>query len=423
MEHKNQLYITNVKVAAHRIAIHYEVSGAWQKYFADRDFFAVYSEDLSGLPESVAVIPFLANVIPIAWYHHGEIFVDTLDQAFYACLPDVLRGYQNMYPAIALSGMLTVQTLENNSVQGDAAGVFFSGGVDSYYSLLQHMEEQPHLLTIWGADIRLDDTEGWHRVKEHSRLVAEQYALPYHTIQSNFRTILDEGALSAALPEQGFSWWHEFQHGIGILSMAAPITYVYGIRKVYMASTCTIDRGSFTCASDPTIDNYVRYHSCRMVHDGYEASRQDKIRFLVTYAGQRHTGLPLRVCWESAGGGNCGVCEKCCRTMTAIYLEDGDPADFGFADCRANSFSAIGSRLKRRIRMEYAAACYWEHIHARFLEKYTIHTCPRAWRWFYRGGVASVNRNTEFRMHCICMRIGRKLRKIMNGVRRRIWRS
>lgn len=410
----NRLNIKNINITDYRIDIRYEVTGEWEKYFLERDFFVEYNEKIADLPVSLGVIPFLANVIPIAWYHDGEIVVDELDASFYDCLPEVLQGYQNMYPGIEFKGEVKAKTLVRNSCSSDApaCGVFFSGGVDSNYTFLKHLKETPHLLTIWGADIRLDDTEGWSNVEGHTKQISEQYHVPYYVIKSNFRTILNEGELTKALAHEGWGWWYEFQHGIGIISMAVPVTYIKGIEKIYIASSYRGDRDDFTCASDPSIDNFVRFHSCHIVHDAHEVSRQDKVHFIVDFARQNHAKVLLRVCWESAGGKNCGVCEKCCRTMAGIYLEDGNPADFGFHAGKETEFLAIGKRMKKHIRLEHSVACCWDNLHAKFRDKYTPESCPKEWKWFYHGGTEAVNSNMAFWLHCIFIRIKRKIAKI-----------
>ena len=71
----NRLNIKNINITDYRIDIRYEVTGEWEKYFLERDFFVEYNEKIADLPVSLGVIPFLANVIPIAWYHDGEIVV------------------------------------------------------------------------------------------------------------------------------------------------------------------------------------------------------------------------------------------------------------------------------------------------------------------------------------------------------------
>ena len=57
----------------------------------------------------------------------------------------------------------------------------------------------------------------------------------------------------------------------------------------------------------------------------------DKVRQIFGFAKANNMALPLRVCWEQITGENCCVCEKCCRTIFAIYAAGGEPEAFGFA--------------------------------------------------------------------------------------------
>lgn len=38
----------------------------------------------------------------------------------------------------------------------------------------------------------------------------------------------------------------------------------------------------------------------------------------------------MRVCWESTGGSNCCNCEKCWRTILALYAEGENSREYGF---------------------------------------------------------------------------------------------
>lgn len=207
---------------------------------------------------------------------------------------------------------------------------FFSGGVDAYTTLFRHIQEEPALITIWGADIKLSDETGWLRVKSHIMDTAKEMGLDALFIKSNFRLMIQEGELGKLVKESGDGWWHGFQHGIGIIGHAAPLAYLCGWNFVYIASSFAESmKGNYTCASDPLIDNYVEYCGCKTVHDGYEMDRQEKVRYLVSQEAKGR-GVPLRVCWESLGGGNCCRCEKCYRTILEIVSEGGDPNLYGF---------------------------------------------------------------------------------------------
>lgn len=103
-----------------------------------------------------------------------------------------------------------------------------------------------------------------------------------------------------------------------------------GYRHLYIASTYPkYLKGKYTCASDPLIDNNIKFCGVDVIHDGYEFDRQEKVRYLVK---QKRKSFPieLRVCWESSGGSNCCRCEKCYRTILEIVSEGGDPNEMGF---------------------------------------------------------------------------------------------
>lgn len=56
-------------------------------------------------------------------------------------------------------------------------------------------------------------------------------------------------------------------------------------------------------------------------------------------AKQLHINPELRICWESTGGKNCCLCEKCIRTILEIYIEGGNPAQFGFPQTLLDSLT------------------------------------------------------------------------------------
>jgi hypothetical protein len=75
------------------------------------------------------------------------------------------------------------------------------------------------------------------------------------------------------------------------------------------------------CGSHPLTDPLLSTDATRVVHDGLEL-RSEKVRYLVA------AGAPLadlRVC-NRFSSYNCGVCEKCLRTMVALELYGGDCA-------------------------------------------------------------------------------------------------
>ena len=331
----NRLLVLPSSVSGGRIVYRYEVSGDWAGCFhPDRTFFAEYPFDAERMPEGIRIVPFLAQVLPVAWVCDAEVRVPACDRDFHGCLEAVKAGYRAMHPRISFGGRLAAERLERNAPAGRSRGrplACFSGGVDAHATVLRHLSEKPLLSAIWGSDVPWGDEDGWRPVESLVRGNAERLGLELVPIRSSFRDLLDLGRLDRLVRASGDSWWHGFQHGIGILGHMAPVAWRTGASTVYIASSFTAgDR--YTCASDPTIDDHVRFCGAAAVHDGYERNRQDKVRLIVEHASRTGTRLPLHVCWKKRGGDNCCHCEKCWRTMLALYAEGADPREFGFRD-------------------------------------------------------------------------------------------
>ncbi|MCR4903451.1 MAG: hypothetical protein K6A23_11385, partial [Butyrivibrio sp.] len=152
-------------------------------------------------------------------------------------------------------------------------------------------------------------------------------------IKSEFRSMLrvSENGIGKFIKDKGLEYWHDFQHGMALLTQAAIIGYKFRLEKIYIASSfCEKLKGKYLCASDPTIDNYVRLSLTKVVHDSYDMDRLSKVGFLVNKCREGLSYPQIHVCWVTKGGSNCGRCEKCCRTIMEIVASNGDPEKFGF---------------------------------------------------------------------------------------------
>ena len=330
---KNRIEVKSIHIHKNTVNYIYDIEGEWKKHFNQENKLEIsYSIDISAVPESVLIIPFICNILPIVWLCDAEVCTEAIDKDFYEHLEEVKDGYRMMYPMLSFKGKIQAKT-DNNLPPNNKkeSACFFSGGVDAYTTLFRHIDERPALITIWGADVKLVDKTGWNEVKSHITHTAEELGLPKVFIKSNFRQSINEGALNRLVKKSRDGWWHGFQHGIAIIGHAAPVAYVYGLKNVYIASSYPEKmKGRYTCASDISIDNHVHYCGCRTVHDGYELDRQEKVRYLVSQKNEWNRNYELRVCWESSGGGNCCHCEKCYRTILEIVSEGGNPNEYGF---------------------------------------------------------------------------------------------
>lgn len=413
----NIIEIERPVITDSRIEYQYRIEGDWIEAFTlDEAFYIEYSCDISEVPSGIAIVPLLCNILPMAWVYDAKVIVPVCDRDFYESIPEFKKGYIDMYPMMSFGGEIEVGELQEFvPPRQNGAAAFFSGGVDAFNTLINHRDEKPTLITLWGSDVFLDDHTGWERVRKHLEQTSRLFETDYVAIKSSFRQFLNEGALYRRVMQSGDGWWHGFQHGIGLIGHAAPLAYALGKKTVYIASSFTAaEKGKITCASDPTIDNYVRFFGVNVVHDGYEFTRQDKIHNITQFSMQSGVKIPLRVCWESKGGSNCCNCEKCWRTILGIYAERCDPKDYGFEYESLNNLALIIKTNRKKLDV-FDGAMY-RPIQTKLKENYDKQSVVKNLRWFYdveieKLGERSLAEKCIAKTRSLAGKIRRKMKK------------
>lgn len=385
-----EIKLTSIDVCDNKVTYGFTVSDALKKYFSGLPLWVEYPVDeLSKIPASVLAVPFVCNVLPIVWVTNSKLYLPELDRDFYECISEVKAGYEKVFPESEFLGevipdkVIACETSTNGGV-----ATFFSGGLDSAQTLISHIDENPHLISIWGSDIRYNNQEGWDVVHQGIAETAGRFSLPDVVIRSNFREFDREKVLHQEFSSQlKDGWWHGIKHALALLGHAAPYVYLKKLRKVYIAASNCPANGIVRCASNPYTDNYVRFAGCRVVHDGYEYSRQDKARNVVNFCMETGKRLTLHACWQSQSGSNCCKCEKCYRTMTALIVEGADPGDYGFE----NTGSAVKNMrtylIAEKHLSKFLAEKEWHHIQKRMVEKVSDIRRTQYWKdikWLYK---------------------------------------
>ncbi|MGI6219955.1 MAG: hypothetical protein ACOYJE_08910 [Bacteroidaceae bacterium] len=411
-------YISILKpnVQEGHLTIPFECSDELKKYFTSFHFSVEYSETVAGVPDSILVIPLVCNLLPLVWLTNCSLNIETLDKDFYDGIEKIKAGYVKMYPMLEFKGYLQVKRLASTPSPSGARrnAAFFSGGVDAFATLIAHAQEHPVLLTVRGADIALDDEEGWGNVSKHVEVTRKTFGCDAISIISNFRLFLDYRAFQNLIFKSGENWWHGFQHGIGLLGLAAPLACAKVFSTIYIASSHT-EKDQVTCASHPSIDNHVSYCGCRVKHDQYEFTRQEKITHICEYVDKTGQKLFLRVCWISRGGKNCGVCEKCLRTIYGILAEGHDPENFGFPGI-ASRYNELGKILQEKVIISPTALPLWKDIQERFLENREKVKYGAGQDWIFTYDFDKVNATFGKRLRIFYMKkkaaLGRVVRKL-----------
>jgi len=197
----------------------------------------------------------------------------------------------------------------NSSVTAPASGVslFFSGGVDCFYSLVQHDDEIDNLILIHGFDIPLAETKTFEQILEQAREVARLFKKRLIVVRTNLHW--EESRLYTERPRIPCDWGMYFGAALAAVAYALAPNH----RKIYIASS-TSYADLHQDGSHQLLDPLWSTDAVQIVHDVGE-KRIDKLRVLA----QHPEVLPrLRVCWENLDNYNCGLCEKCIRTMLGL---------------------------------------------------------------------------------------------------------
>jgi hypothetical protein len=327
--------VADVQVDGSDVVCTVDVPGRLQRFFRDDTFSVSYDVDVSTVPEHVLTIPVVGHVCPVAWATGTDVTVGAIDREFADSLPAVRAALHEMYPEfVTTEGEVRPTEVVDerpDSPFGETAQLF-SGGVDSLTTYVRHREENPTLISIHGWVIDDDNAQRWDETQSYFEEFAAQRGLTHRTVRSNMLSFLNVPMLDAHYRQyHGGSWYSHVGHGLGLLSLCAPLAYATGIGMLRIASSHTEKYEGIPWGSHPTIDDEINWSGTRVAHDGYDLCRQAKVERIAEYVHE--TGdddFTIRTCLYDENGGNCNACEKCYRTMLGLRLAGLDPNEFGY---------------------------------------------------------------------------------------------
>ncbi len=185
----------------------------------------------------------------------------------------------------------------------DGVAAFFTGGVDSFFTVLRHREELTALVYVHGFDVGLDAVPLRDTVSAGLRAAAAELGLPLVEVEADVRAVSDR-----------YLSWDDY-HGAALATVAHLLADRF--HRVYIPATMTYAT-LLPLGSHPVLDPLWSSERLEIVHSGAAATRPEKLAAIAGCAAARRW---LRVCWENRDGAyNCGTCEKCLRTAVALRL-------------------------------------------------------------------------------------------------------
>jgi hypothetical protein len=256
---------------------------------------------LQPVPEAV-----ICALLMISLQRHRRIdMADAVDAAFLANMDELLAvwalwwGKPRLRPRAPLSA-----GADSKDYRLKGKAIFFSGGVDSFYSLLREGLDVSHLIFVHGFDIPIHDEVRFAAFEPALHQIARECGVTPVIVRTNLR----DHHLT-----QGMDW--ERGHGAALASVAHLLSDQIGVAVVPSSYTY----GNFRpWGTSWHTDHLFSSQRVRLQHADASLWRADKLAAIADHhLVQKH----LRVCSENRRAvGNCGYCEKCLRTMISLEL-------------------------------------------------------------------------------------------------------
>ena len=199
--------------------------------------------------------------------------------------------------------------------RGDV-GLFFSGGVDSLYTLHQNLaQQQPareerirHLLFVHWLGHEAENPVLRAELMDRFERLAVQVDCSLMPLRTNV----------AQFCRAPLDWGRHF-HGAALAFVA--LSLGHGLGRVFISSSDPYEDLFIPWGTHPLLDPLWSTEATEIVHFGNEADRLDKLRAIQDWEpGMR----ALSVCQRNtAGADNCCRCEKCLRTMMMLHITGG----------------------------------------------------------------------------------------------------
>ena len=202
------------------------------------------------------------------------------------------------YPSVDLD----FNTHTDRAQRSPSTAACFSCGVDSFYTLLKYPAAIDALVCVLGYDVKLRDRDRAKSLESGLRNVAAEHAMSAIIVTTNLR----HHRLMKAAP------W-ERTHGGSLAAIGHLISESFGTLIISSSGARILNR---PWGSHWDLDPKFGSSAVEVQHFGDHTLRSKK---LIEIAQDACVRKYLRVCWEYRNTGiNCGVCEKCIRTMLTL---------------------------------------------------------------------------------------------------------
>ena len=224
----------------------------------------------------------------------------------------IYRSWSSALSIVAISAPVRTPPL---TASGGNVGLFFSLGVDSFYTLVQDAKRQHgpgdeirNLILIDGFDRSRKDTGVFAMARDNVERVAAECEKNALVVSTNVWDLTTR-----------FVAWGPVGHGAALASVGLALQGP--LRRVHISSSFGYDR-LVPWGTHPVLDLLWSTEALSVVHTGCEATRLEKLRIIAPLPIVQET---LRVCIAVRTAAdrskyNCGRCDKCLRTAIGLHV-------------------------------------------------------------------------------------------------------
>jgi hypothetical protein len=189
--------------------------------------------------------------------------------------------------------------------RSEEVGAFFSGGVDSFYTAIERLDQVDALIFLLGFDIAPDRKVRSKEVIDGAEKAAAELGKRLVVIETDYRVWATR-----------YVEWRYAAGGI-IGSSALALAPQFG--TIVVPASHSYADAAPPYGTHPLLDPFWSTEEVEVVHHGYEATRLEKVMAL---ADNEVFLRWVRTCHRPIHEGtyNCGRCEKCVRAMIYLWL-------------------------------------------------------------------------------------------------------
>lgn len=325
--------------------------------------FRVYFE-WSPLPHKIAttadafLVGFLAPAMLLGedLEIRGPVDSELLGRIREDVMPLLLRWFRSLHP-IEVVCRDTEPAQPGGSPR--ATAMSWSGGLDATYTATKHLDRIDWLVTCQGFDVRTWHTAFWKKLLGEIENSAEALGKPLIVVKTNLREVSHFQSIQTRrgrIDPDYYRLGHLGPIGNFMVSLGRCLTPF--VSEFITAANVSYEE-LYPYGSHPLLDPMWSTAAQKVIHDGCEAGRIDKVAFLKK--ANPEAIKRLRVCWYPGPREvNCGRCEKCMRTMAELRCAEAEHLGASFS-------GSIDFRAIRRLRIDDQHWYLWREIR-RFAE-------------------------------------------------------